>query len=47
MTDYLSRLFFIGDRNGDGVLQPDEFKSLLKLSALEFPDEIIAKVCVR
>ena len=47
LAEYLQRLFTIGDTNGDGVLQPKEFKKLMKLSGLNFPKEVIAKVCVR
>ena len=47
LTQYLHQLFTIGDTNGDGVLQPKEFKKLMKLSGLNFPKEVIAKVCVQ
>jgi len=41
---YLSRLFQIGDQNGDGVLQPMEFLELMCLSGQRFPDDMILKL---
>jgi len=38
---YFKKLFSIADVNGDGVLQPEEFKKLLSLSGFKFsPQEI-------
>jgi len=45
LTSYLQRLFKIGDTNGDGVLQPAEFESLLRKSGFEFDDAMISKIC--
>merc|ERR1719238_2045310 len=33
---YLQKLFAVADTNGDGVLQPEEFKRLLELSGFNF-----------
>ena len=33
---YLKKLFAVADTNGDGVLQPSEFKRLLELSGFNF-----------
>merc|ERR1711865_576623 len=38
---YLKNLFRIADENGDGVLQPNEYVKLMRLSGLKFPDETI------
>ena len=38
---YLRKLFAIADENGDGVLQPQEYVKLMRLSGLGFPDELI------
>merc|ERR1712195_236796 len=45
LTSYLQRLFKIGDTNGDGVLQPAEFESLLRKSGFEFDDAMRSKIC--
>jgi len=41
VEEYFSQLFEIGDVNGDGVLQPEEFKTLLELSGYNFPPELV------
>eukprot|EP00658_Telonema_sp_P-2_P002321 TRINITY_DN10886_c0_g1_i4.p1 TRINITY_DN10886_c0_g1~~TRINITY_DN10886_c0_g1_i4.p1 ORF type:complete len:174 (+),score=44.28 TRINITY_DN10886_c0_g1_i4:128-649(+) len=41
LDEYLRKLFFVADQNGDGVLQSHEFVSLMRESALNFPDQII------
>merc|ERR1712086_907792 len=38
---YLKNLFKIAGENGDGVLQPNEYVKLMRLSGLKFPDETI------
>jgi len=38
---YLEKLFLIGDENGDGVLQPNEFLSLLTKAGLKFPAKLV------
>lgn len=45
-TQYLQQLFAIADQNQDGVVQPQEFVELMKLSGLGFPDELILQVTV-
>ena len=44
MDEYLRKLFSIADENGDGVLQPQEYVKLLRLSGLNFPDDVILQV---
>jgi Ca2+-binding EF-hand superfamily protein len=44
LTSYLQRLFKIGDVNGDGVLQPEEFEGLLRKSGFQFGNEMISKI---
>ena len=41
---YLQKLFAVADVNGDGVLQPAEFKRLLELSGFNFPPATIRKL---
>ena len=41
---YMSRLFAMGDANGDGVLEPDEFRRLLELSGFRFTANDIEKL---
>ena len=41
---YMSRLFAMGDANGDGVLEPDEFRRLLELSGFSFTANEIEKL---
>merc|ERR1711959_89524 len=41
---YLGKLFQIGDTNGDGVLQPQEFLELLTRAGLRFPSELVLKL---
>ena len=36
---YMEKLFAVADKNGDGVLQPDEFERLLHLSGFNFNSE--------
>jgi len=36
MDRYLRKLFKVSDKNGDGVLQPDELEALLSLSGFNF-----------
>ena len=44
LDDYLRRLYFLADQNGDGVLQPQEYVKLMRLSGLSFSDEVILEV---
>eukprot|EP00656_Telonema_subtile_P053822 TRINITY_DN786_c0_g1_i11.p1 TRINITY_DN786_c0_g1~~TRINITY_DN786_c0_g1_i11.p1 ORF type:complete len:202 (+),score=74.82 TRINITY_DN786_c0_g1_i11:1-606(+) len=44
LESYLQRLFQIGDRNGDGVLSPAEFESLLRKSGFKFDDATIRRI---
>jgi Ca2+-binding EF-hand superfamily protein len=44
MEAYLRRLFQIGDRNNDGVLQPGEYEALLKKSGFNFDTPTIAQI---
>merc|ERR1719486_329946 len=39
---YFAKLFAVADTNGDGVLQPEEFKRLLELSGFNFSPETVA-----
>jgi len=41
---YLAKLFAVADANGDGVLQPHEFKRLLEMSGFNFSPETVAKL---
>jgi len=41
---YLQKLFAVADVNGDGVLQPAEFKRLLELSGFNFPPATVRKL---
>jgi len=41
---YLAKLFSVADTNGDGVLQPSEFKRLLELSGFNFSAATVAKL---
>merc|ERR1719162_1562325 len=41
---YLEKLFQIGDTNGDGVLQPQEFLELLTRAGLRFPANLVLKL---
>jgi len=41
---YLKKLFNIADVNGDGVLQPAEFKKLLQLSGFNFPASAVEQL---
>ena len=41
MGKYLERLFAVGDTNGDGVLEPQEFLELLTRCGLRFPAELV------
>merc|ERR1712166_257441 len=41
---YLAKLFQIGDTNGDGVLQPQEFLELLTRAGLRFPPKLVLKL---
>ena len=44
MDAYLRKLFAVADENGDGVLQPQEFVKLMRLSGLNFPDDVVLEV---
>merc|ERR1711959_655092 len=41
---YLTKLFQIGDTNGDGVLQPQEFLELLTRAGLRFPADLVLRL---
>jgi len=41
LEEYLRELFKIADMNGDGVLQPVEYVQLMRLSGLNFSDEVV------
>merc|ERR1719305_2112732 len=41
---YFTKLFAVADTNGDGVLQPEEFKRLLELSGFNFSPETVAQL---
>jgi len=41
---YLAKLFAVADTNGDGVLQPDEFKRLLEMSGFNLSAQNIARL---
>jgi Ca2+-binding EF-hand superfamily protein len=41
---YLRKLFAIADENGDGVLQPEEFEKLLKLSGFNFAPSVVRQL---
>ena len=47
MDAYLRKLFAIADENEDGVLQPQEFVKLMRLSGLGFPDDVILEGFVK
>ena len=44
LSRYMSKLFQIGDTNGDGVLQPVEFLELLTRAGLRFPANLVLKL---
>ena len=44
VIDYLTKLFVIGDVNGDGVLSPMEFADLLGRSGFNLRPEVILKL---
>ena len=44
LRDYLGQLFLIGDANGDGTLQREEFGTLLGLSGLGFDGRLVEQV---
>merc|ERR1712086_362176 len=41
---YLEKLFQISDTNGDGVLQPQEFKEMLTRAGLRIPANLVLKL---
>eukprot|EP00658_Telonema_sp_P-2_P061962 TRINITY_DN5061_c0_g1_i1.p1 TRINITY_DN5061_c0_g1~~TRINITY_DN5061_c0_g1_i1.p1 ORF type:complete len:426 (-),score=148.90 TRINITY_DN5061_c0_g1_i1:263-1540(-) len=41
LETYVTNLFSIADENKDGVLQPKEFVKLMRMSGLNFPDDLI------
>ena len=41
LEKYLEKLFAIGDTNGDGVLQPQEFLELLTRCGLRIPSDVV------
>merc|ERR1712086_345442 len=43
LDDYLRKLFFIADRDGDGVLQQHEYMQLMRSSSLQFSEELISQ----
>merc|ERR1711988_50577 len=44
LSKYLERLFQIGDKNGDGVLSPSEFETLLRKSGFNFDNMTIRRI---
>merc|ERR1712195_277484 len=44
LRSYLQRLFKIGDKNGDGVLQPAEFEALLQRSGFKFDTATVRQI---
>merc|ERR1711907_532200 len=44
LQSYLQRLFKIGDRDGNGVLDPAEFESLLRKSGFKFDNATIKRI---
>eukprot|EP00658_Telonema_sp_P-2_P040695 TRINITY_DN2909_c0_g1_i2.p1 TRINITY_DN2909_c0_g1~~TRINITY_DN2909_c0_g1_i2.p1 ORF type:complete len:369 (+),score=76.11 TRINITY_DN2909_c0_g1_i2:3-1109(+) len=44
LRSYLQRLFKIGDRDGNGVLSPHEFESLLRKSGFKFDNVTIRRI---
>merc|ERR1711959_841139 len=44
LQKYFKQLFQVADTNGDGVLQPAEFKRLLELSGFNFPPATVRKL---
>jgi Ca2+-binding EF-hand superfamily protein len=47
LEKYLGKLFAIGDSNGDGVLQPQEFLELLTRCGLRFPAEVVLEIFLK
>merc|ERR1712178_345928 len=47
LEKYLTKLFAIGDTNGDGVLQPQEFVELLARCGLRFPADIVLDIFLK
>merc|ERR1711871_433403 len=47
LEKYLGKLFAIGDTNGDGVLQPQEFLELLTRCGLRFPAEVVLEIFLK
>jgi Ca2+-binding EF-hand superfamily protein len=47
LEKYLGKLFSIGDSNGDGVLQPQEFLELLTRCGLRFPAEVVLDIFLK
>jgi Ca2+-binding EF-hand superfamily protein len=47
LEKYLGKLFAIGDSNGDGVLQPQEFLELLTRCGLRFPPEVVLDIFLK
>merc|ERR1711871_1905151 len=47
LEKYLGKLFAIGDTNGDGVLQPQEFLELLTRCGLRFPAEVVLDIFLK
>merc|ERR1711998_121073 len=46
LEDYLRRLFKIGDRNNDGVLDALELRDLLRKSGFNLDNQTIARIMV-
>jgi len=44
LTQYFKELFAIGDENGDGVLQPEEVRSLCEMSGFNMTPEMVDTV---
>jgi len=44
LEEHLETLFHEGDQNGDGVLQPPEFLSLLEEAGLNFPAKLVLRL---
>jgi len=44
LAEYFRELFLVGDVNGDGVLQPEEFRKLLQCNGFKFDDQTVERL---